>query len=132
MKVQRFADDREDLQGRKVGQVGGHEVQRSLVVGIRENMAIQGSTGIGTQDLGPNSTGPGGGQLQWPRDNSFILLNLTEPQRARFQSGKTVAPTSQSMKTALDCARETYSTALEGGCEGHHPSGSPTESAVSL
>lgn len=51
-----------------MGQVDGHEVQRSLVVGIRENMAIQDSTEIGTQDLGPKSAGPGGGQLQWPRN----------------------------------------------------------------
>lgn len=63
-----FKAQKKGLGERNVGQVDGHEVQRSLVVGIRENMASQDSTGIGTRDLGPNSTGPGGGQLQWPRN----------------------------------------------------------------
>lgn len=63
------------------------------------------------------------------RYDSSLLLNLTEPWR--LQSEKTVAPTSQ---TCEDCPVlcEAYNTALEGGCDGHHPSGSPTESVVSL
>lgn len=63
-----FKAQEKGLEERSVSQVDGHEVQRSLVVGIRENMAVQDSTGIGTQDLGANSTGPGEGQLQWPRN----------------------------------------------------------------
>lgn len=65
---------------------------------------VQDSPGIGAQDLGPNSAGPGRGQFYSGPEtrtkcsqvyNSFILLNLIEPQCPHLQSGITAAPTSQ-------------------------------------